>query len=82
MCQLIIIRCTSEPYFYRDWRDSASDICFRLDYELHNVCEDMSKAGISTSEVIPYSIHYESETRHDLTKKFNQLSHYQIFKAP
>jgi hypothetical protein len=61
------------PYFYREWRDSASIICFDLDRELHNVCRALTGHGIDASEVVPYSIHYESETPQQLTAKLRSI---------
>lgn len=61
------------PYFYREWRDSASYLTFELDTELHNVCDALTANGINADEVVPYPIHYESATPELLTKKLKSI---------
>lgn len=61
------------PLFYGNWRDSSSEICLTLDKELHKVCDCLMRAGVDTSEVVPYPIHYESATPQLLTKKLRSI---------
>ena len=63
----------NDPLFYAEWRDSASLICLSLDKELHSVCRVLSSLGIDTSEVVPYTVHYESPTVHALTLKLQSI---------
>lgn len=66
-------RVENDPFFYAEWRDSASSICLELDKELHCLCEALSHLGLDTSEVVPYTVHYESPTVHDLTLKLQSI---------
>lgn len=45
------------PYFYVEWRDSASRICLQLDDELHTIAQALSGYGLDVSELVPYRIH-------------------------
>ena len=71
-----------DPYFYRDWRDSASKTCLDMDRELHKVCDALSQYGIPTNEVVPYTIHYESPTVEALTRKLRSISSLKNIKGP
>ena len=47
------------PFFYREWRDSASYITFEIDEELHRVCESLTFNGITAKIVktsTPFSL--------------------------
>ncbi len=70
------------PFFYGEWRDSASYITFNLDYELHQVCDALTSNGISASEVVPYPVHYESATPELLTKKLRSIQSLSRIKGP
>ncbi len=70
------------PFFYGEWRDSASYLTFEMDAELHSVCDALSENGISAREVVPYPIHYESATPEQLTKKLRSISSLNRIKGP
>ncbi|MTB64713.1 hypothetical protein GGG87_06870 [Streptococcus sp. zg-86] len=70
------------PYFYGEWRDSASTICFELDRELHTIARELQKNGIMTDELIPYSVHYESESPFALTQKLQSIKSLSTIKGP
>lgn len=70
------------PLFYGDWRDSASLICLELDSELHQVCDALCKSGIDASELVPYTIHYESPTYYDLTAKLRSIKSLATIRGP
>lgn len=70
------------PFFYGEWTDNASIICFKLDNELHEISSELQKRGIHTSELVPYSIHYESETPELLTKKLRTIPSLSDIKGP
>ena len=72
----------SNPLFYKEWRDSASYICFEVDKELHEVANALTKKGLPTDELVPYSIHYESETPELLTKKLQSIPSLSKIKGP
>lgn len=75
-------RVDSNLYFYGDWRDSASELCFNLDAELHLVCDELTKYGFIMKDVIPYTEHYESETPELLTKKIRSISSLSKIRCP
>lgn len=64
---------SGNPLFYAEWRDSASLICLEVDRELHDVCNAISRLGIDTSEVIPYTTHYEVGSYRELTRKLRSI---------
>lgn len=70
------------PFFYGEWRDSASLICFDMDKELHMVCNGLTSLGIDASETVPYPIHYESPTPELLTKKLKSIVSLNKIKGP
>lgn len=69
-------------YFYREWTDAASELCFALDAELHKICDYLSSHELDCSEVVPYRIHYESKTPEALTKKLQSIMSLNDIKAP
>lgn len=71
-----------DPDFYGSWRDSASEICFALDAELHQTSKRLGEYGISADELVPYQIHYESPTAADLTRKLRSIHSLQGIKGP
>lgn len=70
------------PYFYKEWRDSASYITFELDKELHCVCDALISNGIDAREIVPYPVHYESETPEKLTQKLKSINSLKNIKSP
>ena len=68
--------------FYKEWSDNASELCFKLDEELHKVCDFLVEEGISLKDVIPYPIHYESPTPKMLTYKLRNISSLETIKSP
>lgn len=70
------------PYFYAEWRDSASKICLQLDDELHMVAQTLSSYGLDVSDLVPYRIHYESPTTELLTKKLRSIASLSRIKGP
>lgn len=73
---------TENPYFYGEWRDSASLLTFEMDRELHQVCDELTRLGISTKEVVPYPVHYESDTPEKFTKKLRSINSLKMIKGP
>lgn len=70
------------PFFYAEWRDSASSICLQLDDELHMVTKTLSSYGLDASDLVPYRIHYESPTVELLTKKIRSIASLSRIKGP
>lgn len=72
----------NNPFFYGEWRDSASEICLQLDDELHDVTDALSRAGLDVSDLVPYRIHYESPDVKALTKKLRSIPSLNKIKGP
>lgn len=70
------------PLFYGEWTDNASRLTFELDHELHMVCDALTKVGIGADEVVPYPVHYESETPEKLTKKLRSIESLKDIRGP
>lgn len=73
---------SDNPYFYAEWRDSASEICLQLDDELHKVAQTLGEYGLDVSALVPYRTHYESPTVEALTKKLRSISSLSKIKGP
>lgn len=69
-------------YFYREWTDTASELCFALDAELHEICDYLTEHELDCSAVVPYKIHYESETPKALTSKLRSIISLNDIKSP
>ena len=76
------LRVNENPYFYREWRDEDSEICFALDQELHNVAQKLTIEGLDTTELRPYKVHYESKTPEELTQKLRSIKSLDQIKGP
>lgn len=70
------------PFFYSEWTDEASYICFALDEELHNITAKLTEHGVFSRDLVPYSVHYESKTPKQLTKKLKSISSLEKLKGP
>lgn len=65
--------------FYKEWDNIASELMIKMDNELH----DLIKAiPINLSEVIPLTIHYESKTVDEMTKKISGIKSFSEINAP
>lgn len=52
--------------FYEEWNDEASEVLFRYDKEVQEICNSLNP--IDLTEVVSLPLYYESEKPSDLTK--------------
>ena len=57
----------NELKFYEEWNDEASEVLFRYDKEVQEICNSLNP--IDLTEVVSLPLYYESEKPSDLTKK-------------
>lgn len=69
----------TNPMFYSDWDDAASELLLACDRELITLCSTLSDIPI---EVIPLSVHYEANTVKDMTKKLRSLTALKNIRSP
>ena len=58
--------------FYREWNNQASKVLLGMDNEILQICNGL--ANIDLSGLIPLTIHYESETIEELTRKITGIA--------
>lgn len=68
------------PLFYADWTDEASEILFRLDGEVQEICRALPEFDLSSVKSL--KIHYESETPAALTRKIKSISSLSKISSP
>lgn len=69
----------SNPLFYEEWTDDASEIYIKLDYDLHTL---MNRLSIST-DAIPFILdYYESTDAETLTKKLRSIISFHGIRMP
>lgn len=56
----------NELKFYEEWNDEASEVLFRYDKEVQEICNALNP--IDLTEVVSLPLYYESEKPSDLTK--------------
>ena len=57
--------------FYATWNDAASEILFKLDDEVQQICRELDDFDLSA--VVSLKVHYESDTVPALTKKLRGI---------
>ncbi len=65
--------------FYEEWTDESSEMLFRCDEELQQLCH---KIPLELSEVISLKIHYESKTVSALTNKIKSIKAFEGLTSP
>ena len=66
-------------FFYREWDLLSSEILLACDAELQHICKALNSLPL---EVIPLSIHYESDTPERLTKKIRSIRSLENIESP
>lgn len=57
--------------FYANWNDAASEILFKMDDEVQQICQKLDKVDLT--QVNSLKVHYESDTIPALTKKLRSI---------
>lgn len=66
--------------FYGEWNDESSEVLLAMDCELQKICKQFK--NIDLSEVIPLSIHYESDSVKALTNKITSIQSWHNLDSP
>ncbi len=70
----------SEIPFYEQWTDETSEILFRYDTEVQNICGALSPLDLK--DVVPLPIYYESPTPSDMTRKLQSIESFKAVRVP
>lgn len=70
----------SEIPFYEQWTDETSEILFRYDDEVQQICKALSPLDLS--DVVPLPVYYESPTPEAMTKKLQSIESFKAVRVP
>lgn len=70
----------SLPLFYEDWDNKSSELLFRCDEEVQNICNKIPCFDLSYVKSL--KIHYESPTIDAMTKKISSIDGFKGLKTP
>lgn len=68
------------PLFYEDWNDETSNLLFKCDDEVQNICKTLKEFNLSYVKSLKE--HYESDTPEKLTKKIQSIKGFKGLKTP
>ncbi|MBE6835629.1 MAG: hypothetical protein E7515_05185 [Ruminococcaceae bacterium] len=66
--------------FYEQWTDETSEILFRYDEEVQEICRKLSPLDLS--DVVSLPIYYESPTPEAMTKKLQSIESFKAVRVP
>ncbi len=66
--------------FYEEWNDETSEILFRYDAELQDICNRLEP--LDMSEVVPLPVYYESPSPVDMTRKLKSIESFKAVMVP
>lgn len=66
--------------FYEEWNDFTSELLFKYDAELQEICNRL--APLNLEEVVPLPIYYESPTPQDMTLKLKSIEPFKAVMVP
>ncbi len=66
--------------FYEEWTDETSEILFRYDAELQEICKELSPLDLR--EVVPLPVYYESPTPEMMTGKLKSIKAFEAVMVP
>ena len=66
--------------FYEEWNNQTSEILFRYDEELQEICRHLDP--LDMSEVVPLPVYYESNTPEKMTKKLKSIESFKAVMVP
>lgn len=70
----------SVPLFYEGWTDETSELLFKCDEEVQQICKKLSTFDLSYVKSL--RIHYESPTPEALTKKIQSIKGFKGITSP
>lgn len=68
------------PLFYEEWTDETSELLFKCDSEVQEICRSLDKFDLSYVKSL--RIHYESETPEALTRKIRSIKGFKGITSP
>lgn len=68
------------PLFYQEWDDETSQLLFRCDEEVQQICRNLNMFELK--DVRSLKTHYESDTPEQLTKKIRSIKGFRGLKTP
>ena len=72
----------SIPLFYEEWNNEASELLFKCDDEVQQICAVLNPYHYDLSYVKSLKTHYDSDTPEQLTKKISSIPSLQGLKTP
>ena len=66
--------------FYEQWTDETSEILFKYDEEVQEICRRLSPLDLT--DVVSLPIYYESPTPHDMTRKLQSIESFKAVRVP
>lgn len=68
------------PLFYKEWSMKTSELLFKCDDEVQNICKDLKEFDLTN--VRSLKLHYESKTTEQLTNKMRSIKSLQGLTTP
>jgi len=68
------------PLFYEDWTDETSELLFKCDEEVQNICKALNMFELSGVKSL--KVHYESDSPQALTKKIRSIEGFKGIGTP
>lgn len=66
--------------FYEEWNDETSELLFKYDEELQEICHKLTP--LDMREVVPLPVYYESPTPAEMTKKLKSIPSFKAVMVP
>ena len=66
--------------FYEEWNDETSELLFKYDEELQEICRKLTP--LDMREVVPLPVYYESPTPVEMTKKLKSIPSFKAVMVP
>lgn len=70
----------SVPLFYEEWSDETTELLFKCDVEVQELCHELKDFDLS--EVKSLKIHYENDTIKGFTNKIRSIEGFKGLKTP
>ena len=68
------------PLFYENWDNATSELLFKCDNEVQNICKELNNFDLSFVKSLKN--HYESYTVQELTNKISNIEGFKGLKTP
>lgn len=73
---------TRIPLFYEEWDIDSSKLLIKMDNELAQILQTLTKKGLDCSGIIPLLDHYESSNEIELTNKIRSINSFKGLQTP